>query len=293
MKMTNCIKSLGIMVGIILLQIPIYDAWLKPVITTWGASAKEVAMPMAGDSAALTIASTRAISIHAAKHEVWQWLMQLGADRGGFYSYTFIEKAMGYETRQQDSVQAEYQDLLVGDLVRGSIHPEQSVIPYTFKVLYVEPDNALVLDKWGTFSLKAINDHQTRLVIRTQTAESADPWVKVANYIVIPLHFIMERRTLMGIKARAEAGEHVPLSDTADSVWFCAIVLSAILIGVLIFMGRGLMQSMIIPFVFSSLWMSLLFGLNPIPEYSVAFCLMVMTAMSVFVKSRKHRKPNL
>jgi len=67
---------------------------------------------------------------------------------------------------------------------------------------------------------------QTRLIIRSQEAESSNPWLKVADYIAVPLHFIMERRTLMGIKARVEAGENVQLSQREDIFWFSAIVLS-------------------------------------------------------------------
>src|ERR1700688_3071171 len=105
--MRNLIKSIVIIIFMTLLQLSIYDLFLKPVITTWGASKAEVSMPMAGDDKALTVTSTRAISINAAKSDVWKWLIQLGADRGGFYSYDFIEKAMGYKTRHQDLIQPE------------------------------------------------------------------------------------------------------------------------------------------------------------------------------------------
>ena len=113
--MSNLVKSIFIIILITLLQLAIYALFLKPIITTWGASRQEVTMPMAGDNPTLTITATRAILINAPKSEVWQWLIQLGADRGGFYSYTFIEEAMGYKTRPQTLTEPEFQTIAVGD----------------------------------------------------------------------------------------------------------------------------------------------------------------------------------
>jgi hypothetical protein len=97
-------------------------------------------MPMAGDDKALTVTSTRAILINASKSDVWKWLIQLGADRCGFYSYEFIEKILGYETRHQNLIRPEFKKIVVGDLVRGSINERSSIIPYNFRVLYVKSE---------------------------------------------------------------------------------------------------------------------------------------------------------
>lgn len=285
--MRNLVKSVLIMIGLVIAQFSLYDLLLKPIITTWGTSAAERSLPMAGDSPALTITSTRAILIDAPKSAVWQWLMQLGADRGGFYSYTFIEQALGYKTRHQDLITPEFKTLAVGDLVRGSIHPDSSIVPYNFRVLYVKPEDALVLDQWGSFLLQAVNDQQTRLIIRTQVAKSTHPWQQVTNAIIIPLHFIMERRTLIGLKARAEAGENVYLSNSADKFWFSAIVLSGVLIIVFIVLGRGFMQSILMPLVLSGSWMALLLLLDPSPLYSIGFLIIMCAALLYLIETQK------
>jgi len=224
--MYNIIKSILIIIFITLLQLLIYTLFLKPVITTWGASKQEISMPMAGDNKALRITSTRAISINATKSDVWKWLMQLGADRKGFFSYDFIERMLGYKTRYPNLTKPIFKQIKVGDIIRGSIDEKSSIIPYNFRVLYVKPEDTFVLDKWGTFLLKKVNSRQTRLIIRTQVVKSSDPWLNVMDYLFVPLHFIMERRTLMGIKVRAEAGENVQLSQSKDIFWFSGIVLS-------------------------------------------------------------------
>jgi len=289
--MRNLIKSILIVFFIALLQLSIYAIFLKPVITTWGASEKEISMPMAGDDKNLTITATRAISINTSKSEVWKWLIQLGADRGGFYSYSFIEEALGYEARHRDSITPEFKEIKVGDLVRGSINERHSIVPYNFQVLYVKPEETFVLDKWGTFLLKEINSQQTRLIVRTQELTSKkNDWLKVSSYIEVPFHFIMERRLLMGIKARAEAGENIELSQTKDIFWFAGIVLSGFLICFFIYIARGTMQSIVMPSILSFFWVCSIWLAAPIPLYSIGMLLIVCIAILSVTVGKKARK---
>ncbi len=274
--MRNLIKSVLILIFITILQLLMYDHFFKPIIATWGATKEEASMSMAGDDKYLTETSTRAILINASKSDVWKWLIQLGADRGGFYSYEFIEEAMGYKTRHQNLIKPEFKKIAAGDLIRGSIDEKSSLIPYNFRVLYVKPDETFVLDKWGTFLLYGVNSGQTRLIIRTQEVKNPYQW------LTVPLHFIMERRTLIGIKARAEAGENVQLSQSNDIFWFSGIVLSGFLICILVFIGRGITKSIIIPYVFSSCWLFTLFLFNPTPLYSIGL-LLVMCGYFIYV----------
>ena len=213
--MHNAIKSFLIILFLIVIQLFIYDFFLKSMITTWGASKEEVAMPMAGDNETLKIISTRAITINAPKAEVWKWLIQLGADRNGFYSYTFLEELMGYKTRPHEMHQAEFSDIKVGNIIRGSMDEKSSLIPYNFTVLYVRPEETFVLRGWGTFLLKEVTPQQTRLIIRTQEVEASNLTLKIAHYVIIPLHYIMERRTLLGIKAQVEANKNASFSQPA------------------------------------------------------------------------------
>ena len=289
--MRNSVKSILIIIFITLLHLSIYDTFLKPFITTWGASKKEVSMPMAGDDQTHTITSTRAISINASKSEVWKWLVQLGADRGGFYSYSFIEEALGYESRRQDSITPEFKEIKAGELVRGSIDEKRSIIPYNFQVLYVKPGETFVLDNWGTFLLEEMNGQQTRLIVRTQEiANKKNEWLKVSSYIEVPLHFIMERRLLMGVKARAEAGENIKLSQTQDILWFAGIVSSGLLIISFIFIARGVMQSVAISSILSFFWVCSIWLVEPIPLYSIG--MLFVACIAIFsVTMAKKTKP--
>ena len=53
------------------------------------------------------IESTRAIIIRAPVEEVWPWLAQIGQDRGGFYSYEWLENLAGCRMRNADRVHPE------------------------------------------------------------------------------------------------------------------------------------------------------------------------------------------
>lgn len=278
--MRNLVKSILIIAFIFLLQLVIYGIFLKPIITTWGATEKEVSMQMAGDDKKFAITATRAISINAPKSEVWKWLIQLGADRGGFYSYSFIEEALGYETRHQDGITPEFKEIKVGELVRGGVNEKNSIVPYNFEVVYVKPEETFVLNNWGTFLLQEINGQQTRLIIRTQDiADKKNVWLKMASYLEVPLHFIMERRLLMGVKARAEAGENVELSETPDIFWFSGVVLAGFLICFFVYIARGAAQSIVVSSMLSFLWMCSIWLAEPKPIYSIGMLSIVCMAI--------------
>ena len=61
--------------------------------------------------------TTRAVTIDAPIAAVWPWLAQIGEDRGGFYSYSLLERAVGAHIQNANTVHPEWQDVRVGDTV--------------------------------------------------------------------------------------------------------------------------------------------------------------------------------
>lgn len=292
--MNNLFRSVLIVIFLIATQLALYLVLVGPHVAAWGATDEEVVMPMAGDHISPHIASTRAIDIDAPKSETWRWLMQLGADRGGFFSYYFIEKALGYISREPGSVDAEYEDFEVGDLVRGSLDESKSIVPYNFPVLSIKTEESLVLDHWGTFKVVGLSDSQSRLIVRSHTPEQTNVLLRLVDICLgVPLHFVMERRTLLGLKARVEAGEGPAFSATQDKIWFFGIVLSVLGLLVLVFVSRGL-SSIVLPFVLSSLWIVTLYILKPIPIYSlsVAFIIISTIVYTLYASYFKIRNKN-
>jgi len=244
-----------------------------------------------GDEISTGISSTRAINIDAPVEKTWSWLMQLGADRGGFFSYYFIEKPMGYTTRKQDIITADFPDFKVGDVVRGSIYEDDSLILYNFPVHYVDRYKLLVLDDWGTFKLVPLGPQKTRLIIRTHNRKRQDgsPLKLVDRVLGDPLHFIMERATLEGIKKRVEHGEGEPFSDTKDRIWFGMLLLNIVLVVALSSLCR-VVVAIPLSFVGGVLWIFSIFFFPPTPVYMLVSCLLFGLAGGAALRYQKLTK---
>lgn len=203
-----------------------YVLAVRPRMLHWGATAQETAAPLPGDELVRTprMQSTRAVTISAPAAGVWPWLVQLGAGRGGMYSYDLLEKAAGPGMHSADRILPEYQQLDVGD-----------VVPLVFKggpdtgipVRRVETGSVLGLGgtmdprtgqirpsggapagprvEFGwTFVLQPVSSRSTRLLSRTRYDYSPLQVGLILRPVLEPLQFIMERRMLLGIKSRAE-----------------------------------------------------------------------------------------
>jgi hypothetical protein len=192
-----------------------YGAFLRRRQLRWGATEDENQRTWPGDEliakADLLMQATRAVTIRAAAKEVWPWLVQIGQGRGGFYSYDWLENLLGLNIHSADRILPEHQQLKVGDAV-----PFWENVSVTVKS--IEPQRALVLagslqpgsEKIGgswTFVLESPGKHVTRLLVRTRVAAFASPWASemFSFFLLEPSHFVMERRMLLGIQARAEA----------------------------------------------------------------------------------------
>jgi hypothetical protein len=267
---------LGLIVLLTLgLQLIIGVMFIKPYIFTWGATDQEVSMSMPGDSLAPFISSTRSITINAPTSDVWDWVIQLGADRGGFYSYWFIEKPLGYQYRDTNRIEAEFKDMEVGRVISASLDPSMSFIEYSFPVLAVDPGKSFVLKNWGCFLLNEVDSTRTRLIVRTH-GQSLSSWTDHLDYFfMMPLHYLMEKRMLIGIKLRAEAGPGEPFSSKNDILWFLGIFLSFCGIVVLLFISKTI-QSELVVMVYGVIWLLTLFIADPIPIYSIALLLLLV-----------------
>jgi hypothetical protein len=176
----------------------LYALVIRPWHLRWGAKpGDERELP--GDEL-LPASGTQilhAVTIQAPVDQVWPWLAQLGQDRGGFYSYEWLENLAGCEMVNADRIHPEWQHRVLGETVH--LHPAGGL-----RVSVFEPGRALGLEGWGTFVLVPLGRDRTRLIARGGVPSG----VAAAAYgilIEIP-HFLMERRMLLGIKQRAEAG---------------------------------------------------------------------------------------
>ena len=69
-----------------------------------------------------TMTSSRSVRIMAPPERVWPWVAQIGQERGGFYSYTWLENLLGCDITNADRIHGEWQHPRVGDQVH--LHPQ-------------------------------------------------------------------------------------------------------------------------------------------------------------------------
>jgi azurin len=182
-------------------------AFTYPWHRTWGSTPDELTMALPGDAEGRDPAFElqHAVTIDAPAEDVWVWLVQLGQDRAGFYSYDWIERAAGLGIHNVREVREEWQSLRPGDVIRAT--PANYLMgEVAWTVSDVAPERALVLDNRGAFVLQQISDERTRLIIRsTLNDRNRSVWAAAANLMGFQLpHFIMQRRMMLTIKELAE-----------------------------------------------------------------------------------------
>ena len=66
----------------------------------WGTTKAESSGKMPGDEllSAPVLQATEAVWIDAGAESVWPWLVQMGQERGGLYSFEKLENAVGWAT---------------------------------------------------------------------------------------------------------------------------------------------------------------------------------------------------
>lgn len=271
-------RILATAVLVIGIQLLGYVLVVRRAILTWGTTGDEPGMPLPGDDSAQRVASTRAITIGAPVSEVWQWVIQLGADRGGFFSYALLEKALGYRSLGTGTV-PEFQDFDVGRVIPASVDGARKVAEYNFPVVAVEPGESFVLENWGAFTLTELGPGRTRLIVRTHGWQLSGPRDRFAAFVMEPLHYLMERRMLLGFKARAEAGRGVRLSSVPDNLWLTGVFLSGIGVAALVLLGAGIPGG-VLSVALGLGWLLVLLILPPRPAYGVGFLLLVSAALA-------------
>ena len=186
-------------------------------MSCWGATRSDLTRVMAGDALLVnpTYSGTMAVTVDARPEHIWPWLVQIGYQRGGLYSYDWLDRRFGYLDRPSATrILPECQNLVVGDKIPLGRGP-------SWPVAVIEPNRSLVLDMrnlggfdWvWQFGLYPIDEKRTQLVsrscVRTNTV-----WARLATYAIEPAGFLMTRRMLLGLRERAEGPRAATTGDT-------------------------------------------------------------------------------
>lgn len=151
---------------------------------------------------------THAITVHCSRRELWPWLIQMGADRAGWYSYDALDNG------GRPSAERILQGLQSPSV--GAVFPALPGRRDGFILLDSEPAHWLVLGWPGpdgelivtwSFMLVEIDANTTRLIVRARARDDYrfHGLPKAAGFWVARgVHFVMERKQLLEIARRAE-----------------------------------------------------------------------------------------
>ena len=178
-----------------------YRLWVGPWHRRWGSTSDEAERLLPGDDLLSESArqTDRGVTIDAPPAAVWPWLVQLGLGRGGWYSYDRIDN----DGRPSlDHIDPRLQDLAVGDTILMT--PTEG-----FTVRLLVPGELLLAQApdGTTWCLhltprgRGRSHLHSRFRAPTPRSVGALAWA----LIVDPGAFVMERRMLLNLKARAES----------------------------------------------------------------------------------------
>jgi hypothetical protein len=163
---------------------------------------------------------THAINVEASRESLWPWLVQMGCDRAGWYSWDRLDNG---GVASADRIRPELQGTRVGDVLRARPgHPEGFQVlelrapehlalgayfrlPSFSSLEWTElPPKAFTRATW-TFVLQALAPNRTRLLVRTRGLTRPRWFDLLMRLTMGPAHAIMQRKQLLNLKARAES----------------------------------------------------------------------------------------
>ena len=177
----------------------------------WGATRVDLARVMPGDADVPdpNYDTTLGVTIEASRAEIWPWLIQMGYQRGGLYSYDWLDRLFGFLDRPSATrVLPQYQRLAVGDEIpmgAGAGFPVRAIDPYSALVLGRDAPGFRWIWQFGLYSVGA---GRTRLISRNRANVARTVGWRLFMIVLEPAAFLMTRRMLLGIKQRAEALAH-------------------------------------------------------------------------------------
>jgi len=210
----DVLEGLG---GAALMTLALLSPFRRQARTHWGLRAEDAARSYPGDDVIVDPrwGWTHAVEIGAPAEVVWPWIAQIGADRGGFYSYQWLENLAGCELKNAEVIHPEWEVKLGQTFV---LHP--SAPPLVVSALergryYVvsgapDPDAVAAHRPWAAvswlFMLEPLGPDRCRFISRFRTACTDDLLTRLSAgpTLLEPVGFTMDRRMLLGVKDRAE-----------------------------------------------------------------------------------------
>jgi len=181
-----------------------YLAIFRPWQLRWGATDEEVERAMPGDNIVdkPSFNATRAVTINAPAENIYPWIVQMGVNRAGWYSYDLLDNLA---RPSAEVILPEHQNIQVGDLIPMSPDGKQGLWVKEFSnaewMLWWDKigDNSWV---WGIYPE---GESRSRLVTRVRVKYRWFSPAILFNLIIEFFDILMMHKCMLGIKRRAEA----------------------------------------------------------------------------------------
>jgi len=190
----------------------IYEAILRSFLMHWGSTSDERRKFYRGDSIVIrprTI-TTIAITIDEPPSVIWPWIVQMGLNKGGFYSYTWLENIFGCKLRNADVIHAEWQNVKQGDVEPVCDAAAKQNMPGWIVAVLIK-NEAFVYkinsdSSWTMgYYIDSIDEGHSRLITRMRYNAPEHFWEYISDKAWLEwAHCIMQRGSIKGIKKRSE-----------------------------------------------------------------------------------------
>jgi hypothetical protein len=222
--MSTSTKIVRLATGTVLVTVIVVTTFvlLREWTPTWGATGAEVARTLPGDE---LIERAPGDMTHGTTIDA-PWIAQIGDDRGGFYSYTFIENLLMGENLYHNAnrILPQFQNP----------QPGEGMVMDSLQVHSVEPGKWLLaaqtsaegdFDWVWLWHVEPVGTNQTRLLVRSAMRIPGVAGNPVVSMVTDLGAFVMERRMIEGIKLRA-VGRTEPAAIEAIEIllWLAALV---------------------------------------------------------------------
>ena len=197
----------------------IYGAVVRPRLLTWGATRDEVSRRYAGDEVIPdpTGGAVMATTLPGPPESVWPWLVQMGGDRAGWYSWDALDNHGESSARR---IVPEWQNLGVGDHLAGptnwwevvALEPCRSLVlrssyslttTHSFDPRSDPQPRAFVDGIWG-FHLRPTSGG-TRLVVCTRSRSGPRAIQRPLGLVGEATHYMMQTRQFRNLRYRVES----------------------------------------------------------------------------------------
>lgn len=202
------------LVGAMGIAVDFATPFLRRIRSRWGVDDATARKRFPGDElvAKPSWCWTHGVEIDAAPEAVWPWIAQMGQNKGGFYSYQWLENLTGCDIENAEAIHPEWTRVRVGDELR--MHPGErfGVMPivslaegrWFLAHASFEPAEEGNGVSW-LFCIEPLPEKRSRLISRFRSRYPNTLKDRLQfGYLAEAIGFVMDRRMLLGVKRRVE-----------------------------------------------------------------------------------------